>query len=115
MKGLGVPARLYVSAVIAVALLAGKKAGDRRPASIIRAGFGLTLAAEHAEQRALAAAVEPDDADTVAVVEGERQIGEQRAIRAACPQTLRIDQNHTSGYGLAQLMAVETMRSPDGT
>jgi len=29
--------------MFAVALLAGKKAGDRRPASIIRLGFGLTL------------------------------------------------------------------------
>jgi EmrB/QacA subfamily drug resistance transporter len=29
--------------MFAVALLMGKKAGDRRPASIIRAGFGLTL------------------------------------------------------------------------
>ncbi len=63
------------------------------------ARLGLAVAAHHREQRALAAAVETDDADTVAVAEGEREIGEQGAIRAGRPEALCIDQDHASGYG----------------
>jgi hypothetical protein len=63
------------------------------------ARLGFAVAAHHREQRALAAAVESDDPDAVAAAEREREIGEQRTIRAVCRQALRIDQNHASGYG----------------
>ena len=63
------------------------------------AGLGFAGAAEHVEQRALAASVEPDHAHPVAVAEGERQIGEERTIRSGCPESLGIDQDHDrAGY-----------------
>ena len=77
----------------------GQRADPGVAAAAHDARLGLAVAAHHREQRALAAAVETDDADAVAVAEGEREIGEQRPIRAGRPQALCIDQNHGSGYG----------------
>ena len=75
----------------------GQGADARVAAPTHDAHFGLAVAAHHGEQRALAAAIETDDADPVAVAEREREIGEQGPVRAGCPQPLRIDQDHASG------------------
>ena len=66
----------------------GQRADPSVAAAAHDARFGLAVAAHHREQRALAAAVETDDADAVAVAEREREIGEQGAIRAAMPAGL---------------------------
>ena len=75
-----------------------QRADPRVAAAAHDAGFGLALAAHHREQRALAAAVEPDDADAVAVAQGQREIGRTAAGSVATrAQALRIDQDHASG------------------
>ncbi len=74
----------------------GQRADPGVAAAPHDAGLGFAVAAHHREQRALTAAVETDDADAVAVAEGQREIGEQRPVRAGCPQALA----HRSGSRL---------------
>ena len=65
----------------------GEHADPHAAATAHDAGLGFAVAAHDPQQRALAAAVETDDADAVAVAEREREIGEQRPVRAACAAT----------------------------
>ncbi len=74
----------------------GQRADPSVAAAAHDARLGFAVAAHHREQRALAAAVETDDADAVAVVEGEREIGEQRADSGGAPPGLA----HRSGSRL---------------
>ena len=56
------------------------------------AGVGLVLGAENGEQRGFACAIGPDQADTVAIVDGERDTVEERIGAEALGDILR-DQN----------------------
>ena len=63
---------------------------DRR-ADDDRAGIGLFLPGDHAEQRRLAGAVRPDDADDPARRQLERQVLDQHAVAEALRQVLEVD------------------------
>ena len=70
----------------------------RTPASPThRAGLGLQVAGEHPQQGGLARAVDPDDADAVAVVERQRHVGEQRSLGAGGGQPLGVEEDHGGG------------------
>jgi hypothetical protein len=56
-----------------------------------RAGVGLLLAGDHAEQRGLAGAVRADDADDAAGRQLERQVLDQQPVAEALVQALGLD------------------------
>ena len=58
------------------------------------AGVGLQFAGENAQKRAFPAAVEPDDADTVARRHGDREVAEERAVGSRCRKALCVDHDH---------------------
>ena len=62
-----------------------------RLADADRAGVGLFLAGDHAEQRRLAGAVRPDDADDAAGRQLERQILDQQLVAIALVQAVDLD------------------------
>jgi hypothetical protein len=55
---------------------------------------GVGLATQEAQQRALAAAVDADHTDAVAVAERERDVVEQRAVGAGGLQAGGVDEDH---------------------
>ena len=71
-------------------------------------GFGFEVAGEHPQQRGLARAVDPDDADTVAGRDREREVGEQRLVRSGDRHGCCIDQDHE----LARLRAGRATAPP---
>ena len=58
------------------------------------AGLGPKLAGEHPQQRALAAAVEPDDTEAITVADRHRDVGEQRSVRPAGGESFGVDEDH---------------------
>jgi hypothetical protein len=56
-----------------------------------RTAVRLVLPRNHAEQRRLAGAVGPDDADDAAAREVEGQVVDQQRVAEALPQVLRLD------------------------
>ena len=62
-----------------------------RLADLDRALVGLFLAGDHAEQRRLAGAVRPDDADDAAGRQLEGQIVDQKIVAKAFAQVLEVD------------------------
>ena len=60
-------------------------------------------ARQHPQQRALAAAVDADDTDPVAVGDRDRDVGEQRPVGAAGGEAFGVDQDHRGGEPVEQL------------
>jgi hypothetical protein len=57
------------------------------------------LTTDDAQQRALATTVQANNANTVAIAQSDRDIGEQRTIGSRRFESLGIDHNHDcSGY-----------------
>ena len=56
------------------------------------AGIGLPGAGQHLQQRGLAVAVAPDDADCIPIVDTQADLGEQRAGAVTDACALDVDQ-----------------------
>ena len=70
--------------------------GDRQiGAEPDRAAIGGQNAGQHFDQRGLAAAVRPDDADAVAALDADREIADDRPAAVALADILRLDHKRT--------------------
>ena len=83
---------------------------DSSPAAAAHnACLGIEIATDDSQQCALAATVESDDANAIAVADRERHIVEQRSIGSRGAQPLGIDQDHRISR-----LRVEKINDPNG-
>jgi hypothetical protein len=74
--------------------LLGQQSHSDTPSPADHTGLGFVEARQQAQQRALAAAVQPDHSDAIAGGHGEVDACEQRPIRTGCRQVLGVDEDH---------------------
>src|SRR5450755_1033848 len=98
----------------AVAMLVERRDGERRPEPH-RAGIRRQDPGQHADQRGLAAAIRPDDADTVTALNADREIADDRAPAVALADPFRLDHQRTGRRrrtggdgGIARCRAIAT-------